>query len=199
MPVCEGCGTRSDELHVQRRTDRLMLAQKYRPSPIRVLYLDSAPPSRAEDFFYAASADRTARSPGSRSFFDELIKTMGKAPGVEKSEELGLSEFLKRGFFLLYAVECPFEELADPQGALRRAAPTVIKRVQNELNPAYVIPLSKPTQELIRLFGMIGWGDRLILDRGGPFVDPYLNDPKKQASEGTAYGARIQKLIAALP
>ena len=199
MPVCEGCGTRSDELHIQRRADRLRLAQKYRPSSMRTLFLDSAPPARTEDFFYAATEDRSVRSAASRSYFDELIKAMGTVPGTEKSEEAALTEFSRRGFFLLYAVECPFEDLADPAGALRRVAPTVIKRVQTELNPAYVIPLSKPTQELIRLFGMVGWGDRLILDRGAPFVDPYLHDPKKQASAGTAYGARIQKILVALP
>jgi len=199
MPVCEGCGTRSDELHVQRRAERLSLAQKFRPDTIRILFLDSAPPARTEDFFYAATGDRSIRSATSRGYFDELMKAMGPAPGTERSEEAALAEFSRRGLFLLYAVECPFEDLADPQGALRRAAPTVIKKVQTELNPSYVVPLSRPTQELIRLFGLVGWGDRLILDNGGPFVDPYLNDPKKQASAGTAYGEKIRKLLSALP
>jgi len=199
MPVCEGCGTRSDELHIQRRAERLRLAQKYRPASVRVLFLDSGPPPRAEDYFYSPAADRTSRSTASRIYFDELIKTMGTVPGIEKSEETALLEFSRRGNFLIYAVECPFEDLADPLGALRRTAPTVIKRVQDDINPSYVIPLSKPTQELIRLFGMVGLGDRLVLDRGGPFVDPHLDDPNKQAAAGSAYGARIQKVLSALP
>lgn len=199
MMVCEGCGTRSDELHIQRRTERLRLSQKYRPASIRILFLDAAPPSRTEDFFYAATSDRSVRSAASRGYFDELMKTMGAAPGSSRSEDMALAEFSRRGFFLFYAVECPFEDLMDPQGSLRRFAPTLIKRIQTELNPSYVVPLSRPTQELIRLFGMVGWGDHLVLDNSGPFVDPYLGDPQRQAMAGTAYGERIRKLLAALP
>lgn len=176
MPVCEGCGTRSDELHIQRRAERLRLAKAFRPASIRFLLLDSAPPARMEDYFYSPATDRSPRSPASRSFFDAMIKLMGNAPGVEKNDETALAEFNRRGFFLGYAVECPFDDIVDPQGTLRRLAPTIIKRVQTELEPAYIVPLSKPTQELIRLFGMVGWGDRLVLDNGGPFVDPTIGD-----------------------
>jgi hypothetical protein len=176
MPVCEGCGTRSDELHIQRRAERLRLAKVYRPTSIRVLLLDAAPPARMDDFFYSPATDRSPRSPASRNFFDAMIKLLGNAPGVEKSDEAALTEFSRRGFFLCYAVECPFEDIVDPQGTLRRLAPTIIKRVQAELEPSYIVPLSKPTQELIRLFGMVGWGDRLVLDNGGPFLDPTIGD-----------------------
>lgn len=176
MPVCEGCGTRSDELHIQRRAERLRLAKVYRPTSIRILLLDAAPPARAEDFFYSPATDGSSRSPASRSFFDAMIKLLGNAPGVEKNDEAALAEFSRRGFFLGYAIECPFEDIVDPQGTLRRLAPTIIKRVQTDLDPSYIVPLSKPTQELIRLFGMVGWGDRLILDNGGPFLDPAVGD-----------------------
>lgn len=186
MPICEGCGTRSDELHVQRRVERLRLAKIYRPTSVRVLLLDAAPPSRMEDFFYSPSTDRSPRSPASRSFFDAMIKLLGSAPGADKSDEAALAEFARRGFFLVHAVECPFDDLIDPQSTLRRLAPTIIKRVQTELEPSYVVPISKPTQELIRLFGMVGWGDRLVLDNGGPFLDP-------------SYGDRLRKSIAQLP
>jgi hypothetical protein len=52
---------------------------------------------------------------------------------------------------------------------------------------------------LIRLFGLIGWGDRLVLDKGGPFVDPYLGDPQRQAVFATSYGDRICKALGELP
>lgn len=186
MPVCEGCGTRSDELHVQRRSERLRLAKVYRPSSIRVLLLDAAPPARMEDFFYLQASDRSPRSPASRSYFDAMIRLVGTAPGAERSDEAALGEFSRRGFYLAYAVECPFEDLIDPLGTLRRLAPTAIKRVQSDLAPSYVVPISKPTQELIRLFGMVGWGDRLVLDNGGPFLDPTIGD-------------RLRKTISLLP
>lgn len=199
MPVCDGCGSRTDEDHVRRRVERLELATRYRPVRIKVLLLDGAPPPRIEDYFYQATKDRSVRSIASRAYFDELLKTAGVVTGKEIQEEPALADFQRRGFFLAYAVECPFEDQPDPQGALRRLAPTVLKRVQNSYLPAYVVPLSPPTQELIRLFGLVGWGDRLVLNNGAPFSDPYLGDPKRQAQAGTAYGERIKKLLAVLP
>lgn len=199
MPVCDGCGSRADEAHVRRRVERLELATRYRPVHIKVLILDGAPPARVEDYFYQAAKDRSVRSAASRMYFDELAKCAAIAVGPDLREEAALTDFQRRGFFLASAVECPFEEQTDPQGALRRLAPTVLKRVQTSYKPAYVVPISPPTQELIRLFGLVGWGDRLILNNGAPFSDPYLGDPKRQAAAGSAYGERIKKLIAGLP
>jgi len=198
MPVCEGCGTRTDDAHVARRTERIELASKYRPVQIKVLFLDSSPPSRLEDYFYSPTSNRAARSVTSRAFFDELAKTMGST--LMASTETGiLTEFRRRGYFLSYAVECPFENEGELHAALRRLAPTALKRIQYSLIPNYIVPLGAATKELVRLFGLIGWGDRLVLDNAGPFVDPYLADPRKQAQLGTAYGDRISKILAALP
>jgi hypothetical protein len=199
MPICEGCGTRADNIHIQRRADRLDLAQRYRPASIRVLFLDAAPPGRDEDYFYRSAKDRASRSLASRMHFDQLIKTVGLAPGSDIVEDKALADFQKRGFYLAYCVECPFEEVDDSSTAVRRFAPTLIKRLQHDLQPSYVVPISKPVEELVRLVGLIGWGDRLVLDNGGPFVDPYFGDPQRQASFGTAFGDRISKLLAALP
>jgi hypothetical protein len=199
MPVCEGCGTRTDEAHVQSRAERMEIAGRYRPTQIRVLFLDAAPPMRLEDFFYRAAPDRSVRSLASRMYFDELIKASGAAAHSSAQEETALSEFRRRGFFLSYGVECPFDAEGELHAALRRLAPTALKRVQYSLQPNYIVPLGAATKELIRLFGLIGWGDRLVLDKTGPFVDPYLGDAKKQATFGTAFGERINKLLAVLP
>lgn len=199
MPVCDGCGARTDEAHVRRRVERLELATRYRPVHIKVLMLDGAPPVRLEDYFYQAAKNRSDRSVASRMYFDELCKCAGIAVGPDLREEPALADFQRRGFFLASAVECPFEDQPDPQGALRRLAPTVLKRVQTSYIPSYVVPISPPTQELIRLFGLVGWGDRLILNNGSPFSDPYLGDPKRQAAAGSAFGERIKNLVAGLP
>jgi hypothetical protein len=198
MPVCDACGARTDEDHIRRRAARLELATRYRPVQIKVLLLDGAPPARVEDYFYQVAKDRSARSASSRMYFDELVKCAGIPVGPDLREGAALTDFQQRGFFLSSAVECAFEDQPDPQGALRRLAPTVMKRVQSSYNPSYVVPLSPPTQELIRLFGLVGWGDRLVLNNGTPFSDPYLGDPKRQAQAGTAFGERIKKLLAAL-
>jgi len=74
-----------------------------------------------------------------------------------------------------------------------------MKRVQSVYDPAYMVPISQPTAELIRLFGMIGWGDRLVLDNGLPFTDSYLSDPRRSASSGNSLGDRIKTALAYLP
>lgn len=199
MPVCEGCGTRADEAHIQSRAERIELASRYRPTQIKVLFLDAAPPLKREDFFYRSMKDRSGRSLASRMYFDEMVRAMGSPVNASLQEEASLGEFRRRGFFLSYAVECGFSNDAELQSGLRRLAPTALKRVQYSLQPNYIVPLGNATNELIRLFGLIGWGDRLILDKTGPFSDPYLGDPQKQAARGTAYGDRISKALVALP
>jgi hypothetical protein len=198
MPICEGCGARVDEVHIQRRKERLDLAARYRPAAIKVLILDATPPVRAEDYFYLATKDRSTRSLAGRMYFDELAKCMGAARATETDEVATLGEFRNRGFALGYAVECPMENAGELHHALRRLAPTVVKRVQYSLQPNYVVPVSKGTKELIRLFGLVGWGDRLVLDKGGPFVDPYLGDPQRQAVFETSFGERVSKALASL-
>lgn len=197
MAICEGCGSRVDDAHIARHKQRDEMAKRFQPKQIRALFLDGAPPARLEDYFYRATKDRSIRSVASRVYFDELIKAMAQQPG-EIREEPALADFQRNGYFLISALECPFEEQSDPAVALRRAAPTAIKKVQ-ALDPSYVIPLTASAQELIRLFGLIGWGDRLILSNGGAFVDPYLGDPQKQNLYRTGFGERIRKALASMP
>jgi hypothetical protein len=199
MAVCDGCGTRADEAHIARRKERLDFARRFQPTAIRVLFLDAAPPARIEDYFYNPAKDRAARSSASKMYFDEITKVLGTRPGANPEESATLGEFERRGFFLTYALECAFEDQPDPHSSLRRLAPTAMKRIQEHLKPSYVVPLSQPTQDLIRLFGLIGWGERLILNNGGPFVDPYLGNPKRQAEMNTAFGARIKQALSVLP
>ena len=199
MPTCEGCGTRADESHIARRVVRLDLASRFKPTRIRVLFLDGAPPGRVEDYFYRAAVNKGDRASAAQRYLEELLKAAGIAFTEHSEEGKLLSEFQRKGYFLTYAVECPFEEQDDPKGALRRFAPTVLKRVQSIYDPAYVVPLSQPTAELIRLFGMIGWGDRLVLDNGVPFSDPFLADPRRSSASGKSLGERIKTALAYLP
>jgi hypothetical protein len=199
LAVCEGCGTRTDDAHVARRATRLDLASRLRPARIRVLLLDGAPPSRIEDYFYRAALNPADRSLGARRHFEELMKAAGVPVAAGSQETALLAEFQRKGFFLTYAVECPFEEQDDPKGALRRLAPTVMKRVQSVYDPAYMVPISQPTAELIRLFGMIGWGDRLVLENGLPFSDSHGADPRRSPGAGKSLGERIKTALAYLP
>src|ERR1700722_967043 len=129
MPICEGCGARVDEAHVQRRKDRLELAARFRPTQIKVLVLDSAPRGTAEDYFYRVASDRTVRSVTGGMDFDELATAMA-SNAAEIGEILCLNEFRTKGFFVNYGVECPIENKGELLNALRGSAPAIVKPAQ---------------------------------------------------------------------
>ncbi|HXN99556.1 MAG TPA: hypothetical protein VN881_10815 [Candidatus Acidoferrales bacterium] len=198
MPICEGCGARVDDAHALRRKQRVDLAMRFRPTQIKTLLLNASPPELEADYFYRVAPDRSVRSAPGRIYFDELMKCMGPAAS-QIDESRSLNEFRQQGFFLIHAVDCPIENPGELHNAMRRLAPTVVKRVQYSLLPIYIVPISKPTQDLIRLFGLIGWGDRLVLENGGPFSDAGVAGPQRQASSSTAsFGDRIHKALALL-
>src|SRR6202041_194404 len=130
MPVCEGCGIRTDDAHVARRAARIDAASRYRPAQVKVLFLDSAPPAKIEDYFYSPTTNRNARAPAAKSYFDELGKTLG--PSLMSSTEEGiLTEFRRKGYFLSYAVECPFENEGELHAELRCAVEHAHQRIDS--------------------------------------------------------------------
>jgi hypothetical protein len=177
MPVCDGCGSQVDDAHIRRRIERLELATRYRPVHISVLLIDAAPPARIEDFFYHATNDRSVRSPASHAYFDALTQLAGSVTGDALSEDAMLVEFQRCGFFLVCAVECALDCLQDPENAIERMAPAILRRVKISYKPKSVALLSAHTQGLIPAFEGNGWGGRLILDEGRPFGDPLPTGP----------------------
>jgi hypothetical protein len=196
MSVCDGCGAKADDAHVRARIERLELATRYRPIHINVLLIDAAPFAAAQDCFYSAAADRSVRSIASRVYFDEVMKCAGFRSDAAIQEDAALAEFQWRGFFLASAVECPMTgKQSELETAVRSVTPTVLKRVQLSYKPKHIALLSNATRDLIRALGEAGWKDRLILDGGGPFFDPFLNDPPAQAEFATAFGDRLAKAL----
>lgn len=170
MPVCDGCGRSVDDAHVRERIARLELATRFRPVHIGVLLVDAAPPTRREDFFYAGPLNGPRLTVG-QSHFNELGKLASAAAGSTRaSSESVLTEFQRRGFFLTSAVECPVDDSDELRNAVRRLAPTVLRRVQASYKPKHVALISEPTSELVETFRAAGWGERLILDDGAPFA-----------------------------
>jgi len=194
MPLCDGCGVQVEDAHIRRRIERLELATRFRPIHIQVLVLDVAPPLRVEDYFYRPASDRSTRSVVSRMYFDELAKCAGHAVGTVADEESALLEFQRHGFFLAWAVECPVEEAGE--GALNRLGPTVVKRIQASYKPKFIAPVGEAMKELIPLLEISGLQDRLVLNNGGPFVDPFLGDPQNQAEFDTGIGSRLTRALA---
>ena len=196
MPICDGCGAQVDEAHIRQRIERLELATRFRPIHIQVLLLDAAPPAKLEDYFYCATATSDERSVASRMYFEELAKCIGQAPGTHRQEDSTLAEFQKRGFFLAYAVECPMESPSELAQTIRGLAPTVALRVNSSYKPKFVAPISRLLQDLIPVLQSKGWTEKIILNDGKPFEDPFLGDPQRQAEFGTALGDRLAKALA---
>jgi len=199
MSFCDGCGMQVDDSHIRQRIERLELATRFRPIHIQVLLIDAVPPRRAEDYFYRAAGDRNERSVMSRMYFDEIVKCAGVTPGSEVNEEDALAEFQRRGFFLAYAEECPVGTAQELGVALDQLGPTVVKRIDASYKPKYIVPISQPMEVLVPLFELSGWGERLVLNEGAPFVDPFLGDPQNQAEFETALGDRLTRALSRLP
>ncbi|MGH9736673.1 MAG: hypothetical protein ACRD8A_19050 [Candidatus Acidiferrales bacterium] len=186
MPVCDGCGKSVDEAHIRQRIERLELVTRFRPVHIGAVLIDAAPPAKAEDFFYAAGRDGT-RSAAGQTYFNELARLTGARVGSANAEpELVLAEFQRRGFFLTSAVECPVDDPGELRAAIRRLAPTVLRRVQASYKPKHVVLVSPPTSELIGAFRDAGWDERLVLDAGAPFASESLGHRLPDALQQSA-------------
>ncbi|HXN98526.1 MAG TPA: hypothetical protein VN881_05595 [Candidatus Acidoferrales bacterium] len=195
MAFCDGCGLQVDDAHIRRRIARLELATRFRPIHIQVLLIDASPPMGEGDYFYRAASNRDERSVVSRMYFDEIVKSAGIAVGASVSEQAALTEFQHRGFFLAYAVECPIDSSEVLSDALNRLGPVMVKRVNASYKPKYILPISSSMGELTPLFEFSGWGERLVLNGGKPFVDPFLGDPQGQAEFGTSLGDRLAEAL----
>lgn len=89
---------------------------------------------------------------------------------VYASERDG-TELQHNGIFLVYAAECPLPNGSDAVEAVRRAAPTLIKRVQFSYKPKSIVLFSPATLELIPALNNAGFRDQLILKNGAPFPE----------------------------
>ena|SRR5579871_4862445 len=196
MPVCDSCGREVDDEHIRARIARLEWTTRYRPVHVQFLLIDSTPPVRIEDFFYNPAKDRTVRSVAARAYFDELMKSAGISASGAKDldEDAAITEFQKRGCFLVYACECPLDP-TDATTACERSAPVLLQRVRGSYKPKRIVFLSRPAASAIPAFLNSELKDSLILDSGGPFIDPFLADPPAQAEFATGFGERLAKII----
>lgn len=179
MPVCDGCGSEADAQHIRARIERLELATRFRPVHIQMLLIDAAPSARTEDYFYKEAPDGSVRSLDGSRYREELMLCAGMTPAGEQGESL-LAEFQRRGFFLVHALECPVGNDGLEDG-VKRMAPTMVKRVQFSYRPKHIALLSVSTNALVGAFQESGWGDRLILDDGRPFVGPNFSKRFREA------------------
>ncbi len=190
MPVCDSCGRRVDAEHIRPRITRLEQATRFRPIHVHALVIDACPPAEPADFFYNVAAGRPARSADARRYFDELAlcapDSAAKSPGDASNEEAVLTEWQRRGLFLGYPVECPYDSPVELAERIRASEKTLLLRLQTSYKPKFVALISGPhshaTSGLIATLRANGWGERLILDGDKPFA-------------GTGFGERLSKAL----
>jgi hypothetical protein len=196
MPVCDGCGAPADDAHIRRRIERLELATRFRPIHIQVLLIDAAPPTRPQDYFYRAAANRGDRSVGSRNYFDEIVRCSALTIRPEMCEDSALAEFQHRGFYLAHVRECPAEPADELGESLERLGPVMVRRVEKSYKPKYVVLLSTSLGKLIPQFERSEMRDRLILDHGKTFLSPLENSATSRSSPTVSLSDQLK---AALP
>ena len=81
------------------------------------------------------------------------------------------AELQRNGIFLVYAAECPLPAGSDAAEAMRRGAPTLIKRVQFSYKPKSIVLFSPATAQLLPALREAGLGERLILKDGTVFAE----------------------------
>lgn len=185
MPLCDSCGRMVDAEHIRRRITRLAQASRFRPIHIHALVLDSCPPSDAADFFYNVADDRPARSTHSRDYFNELAfcaaDITAKSGAGAPKEETVLAEWQRRGLFLGYPVECPYESAAELADRIQTSGKTLLLRLQTSYKPKFLALVSESTTGLIDTLRSGGWSERLILDGQKPFTGPGFGERLNKA------------------
>ena len=148
MTVCDGCGRQVDAQHVKDRIGRLEMATRFRPIHIQTLVIDACPPAALADFFYSAGSDVGPRTASGRAYFDELSKCAPDSLAKSGGDEVVLSEWQRRGIFLTYAVECPFDAGAELACAIEKSGKTTLLRLSTSYKPKTVALISSHVKSL---------------------------------------------------
>jgi len=177
--LCDGCGQPAPPEHIAERIRRLELATRYRPIHIQVLFLADAPPPGIEnDFYNTAGTDGSGILIG-RNLAEGFFEALDIPSGAGNRED-SLAEFQRRGYFLVFSVECP----TDAAGLLvKRLSRAVVKRIQLSYKPRFIVLLSSNTQPLIRVLQEAGLGHRLIPRDGLAVNWPLASDPSALTKE----------------
>jgi hypothetical protein len=170
--ICDGCGQSASSEHTARRLQRLEWSTRYRPIHLQTLLLGAVSPVKDTEFLYSP-AESHAREAAS-IFAAAGIDTAGK------STEALHAEFHRRGIFLTYVLECPFEAESaggarvDPvsalMGSLRSRLPALFTRIRRSLKPKRIVPISGALAPLLQDFANAQLGCELLLEDGHPFA-----------------------------
>src|ERR1700726_1978483 len=101
---CEACGQLASPGHIARRLRRLEWSTRYRPVHVQALLVSAIAPVEDVEFLYAPEGEFRGEA---GALLDALeISREGKSAGAV------LTEFQRRGLFLIHMMEGPLEEKA---------------------------------------------------------------------------------------
>ena len=142
---CDGCGQLASAEHIARRLQRLEWATRFRPIHIQALLLAASAPESDSEFLYSPEAPFTGLA-------GDLLSALSISTAGKSNEEV-LSDFQKRGLFLVYLLECPVAAGNRPAEAidlLDRHLPQAIARIRRSLKPKRALVLSQDLQPFLR-------------------------------------------------
>ena len=165
------------------RLQRLEWTTRFRPLHISVLLLSAFPPQSDSEFLYAAP--RVFQGEAAK-----LLETLG-VPYLGKAADAVLSDFQRRGFLLVHAMDCPpnpeANNAAEIQILLAARLSALFTRVRRSLKPKRAVLISELLEPLVDRFSESNLGCPVVLDNGKPF-----------SLQGTDFRAAISRLRSAL-
>ena len=180
---CEACGQLASPEHIARRLLRLEWSTRYRPVHIQALLVSAIAPLENAEFLYAPDG-RFQGEAG--ALLDALgISRQGK------SADAVLTEFQKRGLFLIHVLECPLEDTAgialrekavggrDTEELLERRVPAALARIRRSVKPKRIVLFSAELASVQSRFSESQLGVPVISHDGQPFQLP-LSGPARE-------------------
>jgi hypothetical protein len=127
--ICDGCGQTADPEHIARRLARLENMTRYRPIHVQSLFLGIVSPAADADYLYSAEGE--FRGEGL-----SLLRALGIDP-ADKSVEVVLSDFQRRGFLLAHALDCriQLDDANATEGLVEVRFDVIAARIRRSLKP----------------------------------------------------------------
>ncbi|HXH66404.1 MAG TPA: hypothetical protein VNH19_10295 [Candidatus Limnocylindrales bacterium] len=141
---CDGCGQLATGEHIARRLQRLEWATRFRPIHIQALLLAASAPESDSEFLYSPEGPFIGLA-------GDLLAAISISTAAKSNEEV-LTEFQKRGLFLVYLLECPVHqgtEATEAVNLLDRHLPQAVARIRRSLKPKRVLVLSTELQPFL--------------------------------------------------
>jgi hypothetical protein len=179
---CEACGQLASPEHIARRLRRLEWSTRYRPVHVQALLVFGIAPVEDGEFLYAPDGGFQGEA---GALLDALeISREGK------STDAVLTEFQKRGLFLIHVLECPLSEKApatlpssgqaESSRYISERIPAVLARIRRSVKPKRVVLFSAELAPVLSRFSESELGVSVFSNRGEPFELPLSGSAREE-------------------